>query len=416
MSRKLQIVLGVCLFSVICIFGLWHAGLLQHGRANAIPTAAVNPAPASSSVTATQASALTSAANGVLPSSPSGLNDSDPSTFIAVRYDKTHVIFRLGGEGDFILEDPEQEKTFHQLPPQIAEYGLAPPSELDPAVFEKVKQHYAVANVGDHWELEVAPGVRAPVVIQKPIEMSWECANNYFTAGFIAEVAPEFQAAFKSAPQKYFLVHKVPPAAGSPSFLNPTHIAELKDWNPTSEVRAQIEALITAKLKEEISQQYAKQWTHMENLQSPEVKADYDAWKQFAEKTAAGEGKLTYESQAFQLSPDAIPRVLVRAQWSIEIEKDRGVLMSFWLRLEPTVSIDGEHQPGTRTMWAKPGSGGEEDMNVSELTMVLNVFDRPDGYGDVLIFTPGYEGYSMNVYRYTDKGWADTAISIADGC
>jgi len=296
----------MCLFAVICLWGAHRAGLLQQGSNHSLP--ANRPSAAASPVVAESAPAATTpaveppkAADG-FPLSASSLNDGDPSTFIALRYDKTRVLFRLGDEGDFGLEDPEQEKTFHPLPPQVAEYGGAPPFELEPAVFESVKQHYEVAHVGDQWQLEVSAGARVPVVIQKPIEMSWGCANNSFTAGFIAEVAPEFQAAFTASSQKYFLVHKSPPAAGSQPIMKPMRVAELTDWKPAPELLSQIEQTITTTIKDKI----ANDRGHRQD--------EVGGWKQFIAKTAEGDGKLTYEKQAFQLSPDGIPRVFVRAR------------------------------------------------------------------------------------------------------
>ena len=50
------------------------------------------------------------------------------------------------------------------------------------------------------------------------------------------------------------------------------------------------------------------------------------------------------------------------------------------------------------------------------LATVVNVFDRPDGYGDVLMSMPGYEGYGINLYHYNASGLFKTPVSIGDGC
>lgn len=405
MSRRAQIVLSLCLVATLCLWAAHHAGLLRRNPSNSLRTV---PAIALSAAKSSAPSA------NPPPAEPSkvahsdftiitSLDDAYPSTFIALRYDKIHVIFRLGEDGNFGLDDPEQEKTFHPLPPQDAEHGGVPPFELDPALFETVKQHYQVANVGDQWQLEVAPGVRFPVIIQKPIGMRWGCANNSFTAGFIAEVAAEFQTAFAAAPQEYFLVHKGPATANSQSRDKPLHVAELKDWNPAPEIRSQIEAAITTKLKEEIARQYVERW----NYDKPEQ----DGWKQFVDKTAAGQGKLTYELQAFQLSPDGVPRVFARAKWMIE--KDRAFLMSMWLRVGPTVTFEAMDQEGTETVWVTPEWMREY---VQPLANVVNVFDRPDGYGDVLMHMHGYESFGIILYHYNASGLFKTPVSIGDGC
>ncbi len=410
MSRRAQIVLSLCLVATLCLWAAHHAGLLRRNPSNSLRTlpaialsAAKSSTPSANPPPAEQSKVANSDFTII-----TSLDDAYPSTFIALRYDKIHVIFSLGEDGDFSLEDPEQEKTFHPLPPQDAEHGGAPPFELDPAVFETVKQHYQVANVGDQWQLEVAPGVRFPVIIRKPVGIRWGCANNSFTAGFIAEVAAEFQAAFAAAPQEYFLVHEALRPANSQSRDKPLHVAELKDWNPAPEIRSQIQAAITAKLKEEIARQYVERWNYNKPAQ--------DAWKQFVDKTAAGQGELTYELQAFQLSPDGVPRVFARAKWMIE--KDRAFLMSMWLRVGPTVTFEAMDQEGTETVWVTPEWMREyvQPLAVQPLANVVNVFDRPDGYGDVLMYMHGYESFGIILYHYSASGLFKTPVSIGDGC
>jgi hypothetical protein len=51
-----------------------------------------------------------------------------------------------------------------------------------------------------------------------------------------------------------------------------------------------------------------------------------------------------------------------------------------------------------------------------QLGEVLNVFDRRDGYTDVLFYFPGYEGYNIQLFRYTHEGFVATKISHGDGC
>lgn len=411
MSRRVQIVFSVCLVATICLLGAHRLGLLGRNPGNSRPTVpAIAPSAAKSSTPsanppAAEQSKVADSGFTFITS----LEDAYPSTFIAERYDKTRVIFRLGEDGDFHVEDPEQQKTFHPLPQQDAKHGEAPTFEIDPAAFETVKQHYQVANVGDQWQLEVAPDVRFSVIIQKPIGMRWGCANNSFTAGFIAEVAAEFQPAFAAASQAYFLVHKALRPANSQSVDKPLHIAELKDWNPAPEIRSQIEAAITAKLKEEIARQYVEKWNYNKPAQ--------DAWKQFVDKTAAGQGKLTYELQAFQLSPDGVPRVFARAKWMIG--KDRAFLMSMWLRVGPTVTFEAMDQEGTETVWVTPEwmrDRVQPQALLQTLATVVNVFDRPDGYGDVLMYRYGYEGYGIILYHYSASGLFKTPVSIGDGC
>ena len=415
MGRKAQVALGLCFLAAICVWGAYRAGLrftLVRPTSSASPTAPAAPviAPVASSIPVEPPKVIESP----FPPSDPNLNDSDPDTFVALRYDKTHVLFRLGESGDFTLEDPEQEKMFHQLAPPVAEYG-AQPSELEPAVFESVKQHYEPVHVGEQWQLEVLAGGRVPVTIQKPIEMSWGCANNSYTAGFIAEVAPEFQAAFSALPQKYFLVHKAAAITGSQVSDKLARTGELADWNPTPEMRKEIETFIAVRIRGEIASKTNAWWAKASGSgQNPGMKRRSELWEQFVARTNAGEGKLTYDARAFLLSPDGVPRLYVRAMW--KIGEDRAFLMSRWVRMDPAITIEFEKQDGTETMWQEKNAGESVPLEISSLPSVLNAFDRADGYADVLLFSPGYEGYSIGLYRYSDEGLIATKISIGDGC
>jgi hypothetical protein len=415
-GRKAQILLGAAFLAVICFWGAYRAGLLR--RAPSAPTMA--PAMAASTATLSIPAANPvpldppKIAESPFPATSSSLDDSDPDTFIALRYDQTHVFFRLGEKGDFTLQNPEQEKSFHRLAKPAAEYGTGQPFELEPAVFESVKEHYEPVHVGEQWQLEVSAGGRVPVTIQKPIEMAWGCESS-FTAGFIAEIAPESQATFSHLPQKYFLVHKSLAASGSLANPKPMSTGELADWNPSPEIRMEIEQFITAKLRDQITRKDGAWWANPSNSNpDPRVKEAAEAWRPFIEKTAAGQGTLTYDMKTFLLSPDGVPRLYIRAMW--KTGEDRALLMSRWLRLGTTIMVESRELDGTSTMWEERDAGESVALELSSLPTVLNVFDRPDGYGDVLILSPGYEGYSMVLYHYSTAGMSATNISMGDGC
>ena len=110
-------------------------------------------------------------------------------------------------------------------------------------------------------------------------------------------------------------------------------------------------------------------------------------------------------------APDGVPRVFARAKWMIE--KDRAFLMSMWLRAGPTVTFEEVDQEGTETVWVTPESMREY---VQPLANVVNVFDRPDGYGDVLMYMHGYESFGIILYHYSAIGLIKTPVSIGDGC
>jgi hypothetical protein len=317
------------------------------------------------------------------------------STFIALRYDSAHVIFRVNNE--FTLKE-EDRSLLHQLP------GEAGPFEPDEKTWDSIRGGFNEAHVGEQWQLEVSAGPRTEVTIKKPILLKWECDYDTYAAGFIAEVAPSAQAAFDAAPQKYFLVHKLSAAPALEKVPKAARISMLPDWKPTPELRSQIETVIVAALKSEVAKERAKGMYG--NLP-----------KQFEEDEALGRVKLTYEIQALQLSPDDSLQLFVHTRWMVD--QQRALLMNVWLRVGQEVTREPLAEGFTVPIWMSAADGkfpADEDVDFGGLGSVVNVFDRADGYGDVLIFFQGYEGYNIHLFRYTDSGLTATAVSQGDGC
>src|SRR5205807_4961718 len=109
--------------------------------------------------------------------------------------------------------------------------------------------------------------------------------------------------------------------------------------------------------------------------------------KQFEQNAALGKTKLTYEIQAFRLSPDGFPRLFVRARWMVD--QQIALLMNLWLRVGPEVKVEPLDNESARDLWLSAKSAeslSKEEVGFGQLGQVLNVFDRADGYGDVLIY------------------------------
>jgi hypothetical protein len=125
-----------------------------------------------------------------------------------------------------------------------------------------------------------------------------------------------------------------------------------------------------------------------------------------AVRGAAGPGKvkLTYDAQAFQLSPDGYLVLFVRARWMVD--QKLAMLMGLWLHLGPTVTSELVEEDGARGVWlaASPGPSSipAEAIAFDRLGTVVNAFNRGDGYGELLLYTPA--------------GLRETKISIRDGC
>jgi hypothetical protein len=330
---------------------------------------------------------------------PAPPDPADASTFIAVRYDKTHVIFRLGEAGEFGPSD-EQVQAFHKLPPPISEYGAAETWELNADVLPSLQQYFGNVGAGEHWQLELSSNSRLSVVTQKPVALKWGCDDFTYAAGYLAEITPQDQAAFAASPTNYFLVHKSSASFSPKSSEGQAGVGLLPNWNPAPAVRSQLKQVLNAQFKAD--------------LDDERLSGAYEGPRQrFEQHGGFGTVKLSYDVTAMQVSPDGYPLLFARARWTV----DEHLLFAtqLWLHVGPTVTTEPVDKISMHGGWFSPQSQLSEDQPSSD--SVVNVFDRfGDGYGEVLVLFIGYEGYELRLYGYTPKGLVQTPISVGDGC
>lgn len=398
MQRTLKVLLG-CL-GVLPLAGaaFWLAN--HPSRLSVRPTRILaDSSPPASTPPAASTPTVSVAPNPTpLPAPPA--DPADASTSIAFRYDKTHIAFRLLQEGDFDL-DQDQGKALHPLPSPALNGGGAATWEIAPDVLESLEEHFRAAHIGEVWQLELSGDSRAPVVIQRPVAFTWSCGESY-TAGFLAEVAPQDQAAFDASPNEYFLVHKSPGIFSTNSNNKQPHPGLLPGWQPSPEVRAQIEQALEAKRKdvfydERISGTF------------PDERA------RFEKQAALGQVKLNYDIKAMRVSPDGFPLLFIRARWLVD--ERTGFVPELWLHLGPTATAEPFKETDMSGIWITVQDRLEDDTAFTQPGAILNVFDRRgDGYGEVLVLFSGGDSYEIRLLRYTPKGIVPTTIAIGDGC
>jgi hypothetical protein len=228
--------------------------------------------------------------------------------------------------------------------------------------------------------------------------------------GFVADVPRTYQIDDSA---KFFLVHR--PAGVPAEAAGNAAVGPLPDWTPAPEVRARIEQMLQARLKDDVAAVHNESATGYERAAS--AGADWkqwaDQWSAFDARLARGEGRLDYYVQAFRLTPDGTPRLYVRARWTLD--GTPAFLMTAWLRAEPTLvfqSVD-THTASLMRMGEMRG----RTLGLDDLPTVLNVFDRRgDHEGELLLYSRGYEGFDIHLFRYTDTGPVPTTIAVGGGC
>ncbi len=414
MGRRLTFTIGLILLAGMGLFLANRAGFF-HRRAipSPPPAQATAPAPQAAPTPAAATSPVNEAKVGNGDPAVSSIvaetddNTTDEGTFVAIRYDKTHVLFRVADpRSDFDFGE-DRAKDLHTLPEPIAEFGGGSLWEPDAKLLTDYKALYDRAPVGETWQLEITAGLSVPVIVRKPVLASAGC---FSYAGVIAEAS---DPAFAVSGRRYFLVHK-PPAA-SVSVRKSTSVSELVDWKLTPELRGQIEKLLQPRIKDEAVKMHESYLDEYERFAKID-KAQFDwaqHWKQADERLMRGEGRLDLEVRAFQVTPDGAPRLLVRAKSSLDGKA--AFLMIAWLSLQPELAVDSIDVGAAGQMRMAEFQGNSLDYPA--LGTVLNIFDlHNDGRGELLIYSPGYEGYDIHLFRYTANGPVATSISHGGGC
>jgi hypothetical protein len=306
----------------------------------------------------------------------------------------------------------DQLKKLHALGEPIAKFGGGTVWETDPELVNAHRDAFERAHPGEEWQLEVSADSRMPFVVQKLVAVELGC---FAAPGFLAEVAPSSQAEFAASPQEYFLIHKSAGASREVSSRKQPPMGPLADWKLTPELRNQIEPLLNIKMKDEIARVRAEAASEYERSEAvPEWKTWATRWKQFDERLANGQGKLDYETQAFQLSPDDVPRLFVRARWTLD-EKP-AFLLSLWLRADSAV-LTVESVDASKSGQMRSRDFIDSALDLRDIGIILNVFDRHhDRHGELLIYTSGYEGFEIRLFRHTNAGLVPTQISHGGGC
>src|SRR5262249_24451197 len=201
--------------------------------------------------------------------------------------------------------------------------GPGPVFQADDDLLKNHHELFERVQVGEEWELDLSPASRVHAVVTAPVIVETGC---FAGPGFVAQISTADQLSFAAAGGEYFLLHK--PGKAFNAVVDPESkpIGELAYWKATSEFAVALQKLLNERMRQELVK------VHQENSGEYEREAAADPrakpWSKIDDKLAHGEGKLDYDTQAFQLTPDGVPRVYVRARW--RVGGKAAFLMSAW--------------------------------------------------------------------------------------
>jgi hypothetical protein len=128
-------------------------------------------------------------------------------------------------------------------------------------------------------------------------------------------------------------------------------------------------------------------------------------WLHADRALARGEGKLEYDVRAFTLTPDGVPRLIVRARWTLA--DATAFVMTVWFKADsqPTLLFADSSWSRAQREGSVSGSVGDR----LDFQSLLNEFDSDhDGFAELLMHsfeaTPQGTSSTMTLYLYTDKG------------
>jgi hypothetical protein len=341
--------------------------------------------------------------------------------YVAARYDATHVVFMVAAETESRFSNSplhiSSSGTPTRVPPPAKPSApLAGLQELwqpDSQALHFFPELIQKTQPGEQWTLSLSPDVTIPVAIDRVVVAPTGCS---LALGFLASVPPDQQTAYAALHGEYFVVRRtaVEPAESPVQ----SHIAELPGWKASPAIAKQIEQQLNDRMQQEVSKIDTRL---LANAGSPGANAGESPlgsarprlkeWIHADQGLRRGEGVLDYDIRAFRLTPDALPRLFVRARWKLA---DATVfLMSAWFKADAAganvqpvlLSADASWSASLR----EGNAGGTLDDRLDFQT-VLNEFDADhDGWAELLIHSydihsDGTSSTAITLYLYTDRG------------
>jgi hypothetical protein len=331
----------------------------------------------------------------------SALSGQQPTTAVG------RIAFRVAPEGVIaVLRVLPERIAEERSTPVVAKYGFAffePPESLAASVAPDV-------HPGDPWIVHTGPGRTVDAAVERIVGGNAGCNG---ALGVLLKVAAAHIGDFSRVPANYFIAE---PQKGSQG-LSPAvavSVAALPESTVTMEMRRTAEARLSELLKRELPNIVTESEGELARMASSPV--DYQ--RSFARQRqtilqglARGGGRLSYDVQAFRLTPDGTPFYFVRATW--RVDGRQAFAAAVWMRGEDLEIVRSDLRPASwLTMFEFQGTVSNE-----QLGLVLNVLDRDhDGWGEVLFAQGGYESLSIEEFRFSPTDGATPGATYSYGC
>lgn len=350
------------------------------------------------------------------------LNSAEPA-YVAARYDATHAAFIVfDSESRFSnIRVSRLLGTPTKIPSPAKPYaplaGLQELWEPDTTSLHFFPKIFQTTAPGARWTLSLGATSTIPLVIERPILAPTGCS---LVLGFLASIPPDQQAAFAATQRDYFVVRRTPADSADPQVAD--QIADLSHWKPSPAMTRDIERQLNDRMKQEVTKIDARLLTYAATSGAGAAGAAHrqiNEWVRDDRSLGGGGATLDYDIHAYTLTPDGIPRLFVRARWTLYTSPV--FLMTAWFKaLSPSpqnAGLSAVYQPPillfADSSWAlamREGDGPEHLGDNLNFQSVLNEFDADhDGWAELLMYAdvvdPGEShAKAITLYLYTDQG------------
>lgn len=321
---------------------------------------------------------------------------------VAQRVDDHRVVVLFGGGALYVpqreLETlPVRAVTRTRAPGRLFD---VPPGRVTDIIGDK-------AHIGDRWVLDAGRKGRFHFTVEQFVLGYKDCGEAW---GVLARVTTDEGARFEAVAEKYYIARLERGDDAGPAATRVGPIVFSLDVKRRDELSVLLERerqRTWPALRSTSQQDYARQEASGRKWPA--------RWRQLDARLDRGEARLTFDVQAFRLTPDGDPRLFVRARWTAG-----GALvyvMSAWVRVTSVMTL--EQSDVTAAGSLRMSEFQYSDFDDEYLGLVLNVVDTDgDGYAELLMLRAGYE--SRNVRLVDTPGVSgqrrESFIEYGDGC
>ena len=330
----------------------------------------------------------------------------EAQALIAFRLDAASLVAVLK-----VIDEPPL--TSGQGPEPLARFGFKP--VVPPSSW--LERNPVDSRPGDRWVIHAAAGQDFPATAERVVSGTLGCES---TLGVLLRVSPERAQAFAALSAKYVLAERAVTGAAllqsdQPALPGNANAIGAIATPSTPAFRRALETTLTGILTRELPNVRAEGAGEIARFAASSVD-DHRSWarnRQIVDAGLdAGKGRLMYDTQSFHLSPDGVPVHFVRARWLVG--QEQGFAVSVWVRGDATLEvIQTNLRPAS---WLRMFEF-EGVVSTENLGLILNVIDRNrDGWGEVIVFDGGYEGFALSTLEYSSTGFQPVGTGYAGGC